>query len=702
MVLVLALVVSAQAVEPLVVLDASKLPEGPLTAWENDGSLKGVFRNDDTNPHVELVDGVKAVVFGGGDHMTADFTAPAGITGDKPWTCVVRAFSMSITNERTLVSWASRPNNCLEIEYGEAPLWGAIGTWNDPHTLGWTRGVPETGQWHYLVYCYSGGRDGEMQAWCDGELRASKKGTLATKPNKPFVLGACMLETDPNKYEYVHQFSGSIAMVKVYDCILTPLEIWNASGIDSAYPVFPEPDSTLDKLMTTLKWLPGDRSAASYDIYLSTDRAAVEKGENILPVGGAGMWERVYKGNQPATKTGFGPVLLALGQTCYWRIDQCDTSGKVMQRGQVWTFSVESGQATNPAPADGYIFVEGGRMLLRWKPGKYAVNQNLYIGESEKEVLGKKKPDIAGLPPDVNSVPLPISNPALGKTYFWRVESINRDKLPASKGAAWTFRIVSKKLKVYLLAGQSNAVGCCSVNGIPENLRDYNKGVLIFVRGECRGGEYGWNYLKDGLGSSFGDRDGRGTFGPELTFGACMGTTSPEQVIALLKCAWGGTNLGAQWRPPSAGGQTGVLYNLFIKAVRDGLAGLDPAFEPQICGMIWMQGESDSNDKKMAEDYAKNLTCFINDIRTELKTPDMPFVLAQISKAPAWDAPPNRGPQIRAAQVEVAKTVPHTATFPTDDYKLCDPWHYDTAGMVSLGERFARAMKDLEKVKTAP
>ena len=73
----------------------------------------------------------------------------------------------------------------------------------------------------------------------------------------------------------------------------------------------------------------------------------------------------------------------------------------------------------------------------------------------------------------------------------------------------------------------------------------------------------------------------------------------------------------------------------------------------------------------------------------------MPFVLAQISKVPAWG--PDRGDGLRAAQVEVARKVPNTATFPTDDYKLCDPWHYDTQGMISLGERFAKAMLYLER-----
>jgi hypothetical protein len=58
---------------------------------------------------------------------------------------------------------------------------------------------------------------------------------------------------------------------------------------------------------------------------------------------------------------------------------------------------------------------------------------------------------------------------------------------------------------------------------------------------------------------------------------------------------------------------------------------------------------------------------------------------------------------MRAAQLEVSETVPHTATFATDDYKMCDPWHYDTEGMVSLGERFARAMlKPREEVNGKP
>jgi hypothetical protein len=414
------------------------------------------------------------------------------------------------------------------------------------------------------------------------------------------------------------------------------------------------------------------------------------------PAGDGGDWTKVYKERQLATNARLGPIDLDVSKACCWRIDQIDGAGKVAQRGTISNFTTETGNADRPTPDDGGIFVEGGKHVLRWRPGKHAVRQNIYFGESADAVAPGARPLQADLASTVDSLPLPVLSPVLGKTYSWRVESINGGRLSVSAGDLWGFRTVGKKLRVYLSLGQSNAVGCCSVNGIPSELKGFDRNVIIFVRGECRLGEYGWAYLRDGLGSAFGDYDGRGTFGPELSFGHGMAPRTPETVIAIIKCAWGGTNLGVQWRPPSAGGETGPLYKGFIEAVHQGIAKLDPAFEPEFAGMIWMQGESDSGDPKMADDYAGNLACLIRDIRAELKTPDLPFVVAQISKAPAWEP---RGETIRAAARSVSKTVPGTATFATDDYGMCDPWHYDTPGMVSLGERFAKAMQGLEKDK---
>ena len=690
--------ICAMAAQPLVDLDASALPEGPLAAWRNVGTLGGIFTSPGTNARVKVIDGVKAVDFGGKDYMLSDFKAPTAITGDKPWTCVVKTLARNVSAERCVFSWANRAGNSMELEYGDATLWGAIGTWS-AYTSGWLEKVPAPNKWHTLIYTYDGGKDGDFQAWSDGELIVNRKFSLDTKPERAFVLGACADGGDNpgDAVNYVHQIDGAVASLKLYDRGFTPVECWNASGMQSAFPLSPERDSTIDVLSATLKWVPGSPDVASYDIYFGTSPLSLDIANNQMDVGVLGEYKNVYKGNLPATQTYWDPEGLGLGYTYYWRVDERSSSGAVT-KGSVASFSTITGNASDPDPADGYIFVEGGKHTLHWTPGKFAEKQNIYIGSSldEVKVGPKMKAVLSGIDGSVTSIDLPIKNPALGKTYYWRVESVNTGRLGKTWGKVWTFRVVSRKLKVYISSGQSNAVGCSMVTGMPEKYKGFNRDVIIFVRGECRvgDGKYGWDYLRDGLGSGFGDRDGKGTFGPELLFGYNMARQDPSQVIGIIKIAWGGTNLGVQWRPPSAGGETGPLYKGWVDAYKEALAKLDPQFKPDIAGMLWMQGESDTGDETMARDYGKNLTALVKDFRAETKSPNMPFVLATISKAPAWD---KYGDIVRAAEAEVAKTVPNTATFLTDDYGMGDPWHYDTPGMVSLGERFAVAMKKLGK-----
>ena len=685
----------AAVAQPLVLLLADRLPPGPLATWPNNGSLGGAFINDGTHPKVEVIQGVTAVTFSGADRMLAPFTAPESITGSKPWTCVVRAFNPGIAGEETMVSWSSRPNNCLQIEYGNAPAYGAIGTWADPHTLGWTKGVPAAGAWHTLIYQYTGGKDGTLRAWCDGELRAEKIATLNTKSGKPLLLGACLLEGTPENRQTL-PFSGSLAMVQIHDRALTPLEIWNASGKRAALPFSPGRGAMLSELATQLTWLRGTDEAESFDVYLGNNRAGVESADNSMPAGAAADAGRIYKGNQPSGRTIFRLDALELGQKYFWRVDQRDRNGKVAWRGEVWEFATESGQAARPSPPDQWPLVEGSKPSLGWRPGKFATAQNFFFGDTLEKVRDAKTPDAANLPVTATNAPMPARALETGKTCYWRVDQINGDKLPVSKGEVWSFRVVKKKLKVYLLGGQSNMSGCASVKGVPPELIGPQKDVIIFARGSIKVKEYGWDYLRDGLGDGYGDRDGAGSFGPELTFGRDMAAGHPGEVIALIKCAWGATDLGVQWRPPGAGGKTGPLYTSFVKAVRDGLGKLDPAFEPEMAGMIWMQGEADALYKNLYPQYETNLTCFINDIRAEFKQPRLPFVIGQIATAKAY-APPMWGAEVRQAQVNVSKSLPQTALFETGDYKLVDPWHYDTAGMISLGSRFAKAMLALER-----
>ena len=688
----------------LVALDADKLADGTLAEWANGGSLGGSFTNDGTSPTVQVVAGVKAVSFGGRDRMLASFTAPESLTGSKPWTCVVRAFNPRIGGEETMVAWAGRPNNSLQIEYGSARNFGAIGTYNDPNTLGWSNGAPAAGKWHTLAYVYSGGPNGVLRAYSDGRLQAEKTATLNTKAGGLMLLGACLTANPENRQ--TQPFSGSLASVQIYDRVLTPAEIWGLAGQEAAFAIAPAPGEVLRTLDAKLTWQRGTEAAKSFDVYFGGSREEVAKAESTRTSGTANDGTKIFKGNQPQAY--YNVTGLEMGRTNFWRVDERDADGKVAWRGEVQEFATEDGRASAPSPVDAWPVPVGENVVLTWKPGAYATSQVLYYGDNQNGVRGRTTRNsgsqsgarVVPLPASAASLPFPADAPEAGKAFYWRVDEINSNGLPVSRGEVWSFRAVKKKLKVYLLGGQSNMTGCTTVNGLPDNLRGFQENILIYATGGIKVGQYGWGYLKEGLGQDYNDNDGHGTFGPEVTFGHDMAAANPGEVIALIKCGWGGTDLGVRWRPPSAGGQVGPLYRQFIAAMHYGLDKLDPAFEPEICGMIWMQGEEDAQQRALYASYEMNLTCFIHDIREEFKQPELPFAFGQISTTKTYD-PPLFGAEVRAAQLAVSQTVPHTAMFETGDYKLVDRWHYDPAGMISLGQRFARAMLELEKQDAA-
>ena len=76
----------------------------------------------------------------------------------------------------------------------------------------------------------------------------------------------------------------------------------------------------------TLKWVGGD-GAASRDVYLGSDSAAVARADKNSPE---------FKGNQTATEYGFNGV--DLHKIYWWRVDEIDLNG-VVTTGQMWSFA---------------------------------------------------------------------------------------------------------------------------------------------------------------------------------------------------------------------------------------------------------------------------------------------------------------------------------------------------------------------------
>jgi lysophospholipase L1-like esterase len=266
-------------------------------------------------------------------------------------------------------------------------------------------------------------------------------------------------------------------------------------------------------------------------------------------------------------------------------------------------------------------------------------------------------------------------------------------------------RAESETINVFLIGGQSNADGRATVSGLPSNLQTPQNDVPFYYgisnsrATAIRKSEF--TTLRPGLSNT-------SQFGPEVTFGRSMADyyAAKGGSIALIKYANGGTNLAVDWHAGGTATTTGdgAIYQNFQSIVTSGLAALqaaNPEATLQIAGMIWMQGESDSN--VLSAQYQTNLTAFINDIRLTYGA-DLPFVIGQLStnqtgtNADAGGTTQNRN-TVRAAQAAVASTLPHAALVTSGTFGLnADNLHFSAAGQQALGNAFATQMQSLVAV----
>jgi len=204
-------------------------------------------------------------------------------------------------------------------------------------------------------------------------------------------------------------------------------------------------------------------------------------------------------------------------------------------------------------------------------------------------------------------------------------------------------------------------------NGKPRVCKDVWISYLTGSRDKA--GE-GFGKLTAGYGSRRDPKEDGGKIGPELTFGITM-AKAVDGPILIIKTAWGGKSLNTDFRPPSAGpyvfseaqlarfkeqgkdikqikadkaAKTGHYYRLMIKHVKHVLGDIKrvvPDYDAkqgyQIAGFAWFQGWNDMVDGGTYPNrsqpgigyaqYGKWMAQFIRDVRKDLKTPKMPFVI---------------------------------------------------------------------------
>lgn len=249
-------------------------------------------------------------------------------------------------------------------------------------------------------------------------------------------------------------------------------------------------------------------------------------------------------------------------------------------------------------------------------------------------------------------------------------------------------------IPVYILAGQSNAVGAStSVDELPHDspLRRPQANVLFYGPTlESRPPRWAALQVPTETKQCITGPPGSEGFGAEISLGQAILMRHPKlRRVAIIKYAVNNSNLHAEWNPADPGSHFAAMSHRVDEALAE-LKRAHPTATPVVAGFLWMQGESDTAPEPVAQAYEANLLGLIDAVRARFDNPHLPFVIGQINHANAWTE------IVRDSQRRVAEMVPGVVLALTDDLPRSthhnDRIHFGTDGIVRLGVRFAESL----------
>ncbi|MBR2381852.1 MAG: Ig-like domain-containing protein [Clostridia bacterium] len=282
-----------------------------------------------------------------------------------------------------------------------------------------------------------------------------------------------------------------------------------------------------------------------------------------------------------------------------------------------------------------------------------------------------------------------------------------------------------KIINVYLIAGQSNAVGygMDSGNKIAKSDERFTEGfenVLYYGEQERWNGknlDTGFEPVTLGMGVA-SNRSG-------AEIGIANAIADYGEMNAIIKCAWGATHLfpdtqyevsikQGTWTSPtyiknnnvdtSKNPMIGNMYRRFEQTVADALQLLiEDGYTPVIKGVWWMQGEAEMFTLEMASAYRELFETLIYDTRnmlSELTGYDcgkVPFICGLPKWNTANSAPPTYQGMVRAAMTTVASEIDNVGCVDCIPLVQHDDWHFNAAGQQYLGEAFIALLETFEE-----
>jgi hypothetical protein len=232
-----------------------------------------------------------------------------------------------------------------------------------------------------------------------------------------------------------------------------------------------------------------------------------------------------------------------------------------------------------------------------------------------------------------------------------------------------------EQFHLYLLVGQSNMAGRGTVE--EEDRTPHPRVFTLNARDEWVPAVEPLHFDKKVAG-----------VGPGLAFAKAMAEAEPDVVIGVIPCAVGGSPL-ASWQPKAVDAATKTTpYDTAIRrakiAMQDGT----------LKGILWHQGESDSNEKH-ANEYGTLLEKTLTRMREDLGVNDACIVVGQLGQHIVDKNPYAK--IVNAALEDLPHRLAHAGFASAEGLKhKGDFTHFDSPSAREFGRRYAAVMLKLQ------
>ncbi len=223
---------------------------------------------------------------------------------------------------------------------------------------------------------------------------------------------------------------------------------------------------------------------------------------------------------------------------------------------------------------------------------------------------------------------------------------------------------------IFLLIGQSNMAGRGVVADVDQT--PHNRVLMLTETGD-------WVPAVDPMHF---DKPAVVGVGPGLSFGKALADYDEGWVIGLIPAAVGGSSIAA-WAQGEVHQQTGAEpYDDAITRARIAMK------NGTLRGILWHQGESDAKPEKVGL-YRAALVQLVDNLRRDLETPDVPFIVGGLGVYLA-----ERSPEtviLTAILQDTASDIPNTGFVSSEGLNhKGDGVHFSAESARELGRRYAQ------------